>query len=391
METKLLFSFPETVLKSLSAWLLHSLWAGVVLAVLASVVMLATRRAPARKRYNLLLACITCFALMMCVILGVGLYTFTGHGTISGIVPVLNQPVAPAIIPAHQQPPVFTARLLQLVDEYSLAIVSAWMIVVLARSLRLAGALYNIHLLRSRNNEPVTAAWQQRLEQLAVSIGLNRHVSLLQSHAVSVPMVIGHFKPFILLPFSLVTSLPASQVEAILLHELAHIARRDYLVNLLVNLLETIFFFNPAVIWVSSLLRKERENCCDDMTVRHVSDPRDYIEALLWCQQRQQDPAPAFATALLDQPRHLLGRVKRIINKNNNRTLNNMEKSIVSISLVTAGLLVMAFTVKTDVPERSGHASTNAVPKCPENGSVFLNDYWNRQYLVRDTVPPPPP
>jgi len=90
-------------------------------------------------------------------------------------------------------------------------------------------------------------------------------------------MVIGLVKPAILVPLGLLSNLPPGQVEAVLLHELAHIRRKDYLVNLLQSFAEAIFFFNPAVLWISSLIREERENCCYDIAIGGIKNKNKFI------------------------------------------------------------------------------------------------------------------
>src|ERR1700749_4616836 len=119
--------------------------------------------------------------------------------------------------------------------------------------------------------------WNERMQQLAALMGIRQTISLLESGIAKVPMVIGHLKPVILIPIGLLTALSAEEVEAILVHELAHIKRRDYLVNMLQSLMEIIFFFNPAVLWISQLIKTERENCCDDMVVEQSSNRISYI------------------------------------------------------------------------------------------------------------------
>ena len=109
--------------------------------------------------------------------------------------------------------------------------------------------------------------------------------SLLESAIVKVPVVIGLLKPVILLPLGLLSNLPPDQVEAVLLHELAHIRRKDYLVNLLQSFAEVVFFFNPALLWISSLMREERENCCDDVAISHIKNKKQFIHALVAFQE----------------------------------------------------------------------------------------------------------
>ena len=119
------------------------------------------------------------------------------------------------------------------------------------------------------------------LERMAKRLGLARAVEVLQSTLVKTPVVVGYFRPAILLPLCVVTGLPEAQLELILAHELAHIRRHDYLVNLLQTLVETLFFYHPAVWWLSRQIRNERENCCDDVAMAAVGSRADYGRALL--------------------------------------------------------------------------------------------------------------
>ena len=94
------------------------------------------------------------------------------------------------------------------------------------------------------------------------------------------PVVIGYLRPVILVPVGMLAGMPAAQVEAILLHELAHVRRRDYLANLLQTVGEGFLFYHPAIWWISSVIRSERENCCDDLVVEASGDAREYAAAL---------------------------------------------------------------------------------------------------------------
>jgi beta-lactamase regulating signal transducer with metallopeptidase domain len=106
-----------------------------------------------------------------------------------------------------------------------------------------------------------------RISELSEQLHIKRSVQLLQSPVATVPAVVGFFKPVILFPAAMLAGLSPSEIEGILIHELAHIKRQDFLVNMLQHFIEMIFFFNPAVLWVSSLIKIERENCCDDIAV----------------------------------------------------------------------------------------------------------------------------
>ncbi len=109
--------------------------------------------------------------------------------------------------------------------------------------------------------------WQERLSVLTRRLGLSRPVGLLESCLAGVPVVMGHLRPVILMPVGLLTGLPAGQIESILLHELAHIRRYDYLANMLQTSVEGLLFYHPVVWWMSGVIRAEREHCCDDLAV----------------------------------------------------------------------------------------------------------------------------
>lgn len=127
-----------------------------------------------------------------------------------------------------------------------------------------------------------------------------------------IPMVIGHLKLVVLLPIGLLFGLPPAQVEALLIHELAHIQRRDYLVNLLLSVLEMLFFFHPAIWWMGAVVRLERECCCDATTVRFSGDFLSYAKAL-GALPRWQASTPGMAMAATGRHKELLFRIRRIL------------------------------------------------------------------------------
>jgi beta-lactamase regulating signal transducer with metallopeptidase domain len=130
-----------------------------------------------------------------------------------------------------------------------------------------------------------------------------------------------------------------AQVEAILLHELAHIQRSDYLVNFLQTLLETLFFFNPAVWWLSSLIRAEREHCCDDLALAHMTNQMAYLKALVHFEEyRLSTPRQAVA---FGGSRGVLTRMERIA-RGKNRALGKLELAILGFVLLLCTLFIAA-------------------------------------------------
>ena len=134
-------------------------------------------------------------------------------------------------------------------------------------------------------------------------------VEILESAAVAVPTLVGWVKPVVLLPAAALAGLTAVQLEAILAHELAHVRRHDYLVNLLQSIVETLLFYHPAVWWVSAEVRAEREHCCDDLAIAVCGDRLVYVSALaeLTSIERQVFALAATDGSLLTRVRRILG------------------------------------------------------------------------------------
>lgn len=134
--------------------------------------------------------------------------------------------------------------------------------------------------LKHKDCENVDIEWKNRFDILARRLCIDKNISVRNSYQVSSTCIIGHFKPVILLPVGLLISLPTDQVEALVLHELAHIKRNDYLVNSIQCFVRLLYFFNPAVLWISSKVDVERENACDDIAVQYCGSPKLYARSL---------------------------------------------------------------------------------------------------------------
>src|SRR5262245_44950563 len=156
-----------------------------------------------------------------------------------------------------------------------------WLLGVVFFSVRLAGGWLYTQRLKSYGTRPLEEGWEQTLRRLCDRLRAPRPARLLESALVKVPMVIGWLRPVILLPVGALTGLTPQQLEAIIAHELAHIRRHDYLINLLQAVVETLLFYHPAVWWVSRRIRQEREHCCDDLAVAVCGDALSYARALL--------------------------------------------------------------------------------------------------------------
>ena len=159
-------------------------------------------------------------------------------------------------------------------------VVMVWIAGIAVLSVRLAAGWISAARVRTAQSRPAPPEWEQALARLALRMGITRHVRLLVSPRVDVPAVLGWLRPVVLAPVAALSGLPAEHVEALLAHELAHIRRHDYFINVVQGIVETLLFYHPAVWWVSHQIRNERELCCDDLAVAATSDVLTYARAL---------------------------------------------------------------------------------------------------------------
>jgi len=189
------------------------------------------------------------------------------------------------------------------------SIVAIWLAGVVLLSSRLLVSWIRAKRLVRRASRPASHAWQRVAAQISDALGLRRAVTLLESAAVEVPSVIGSLRPVILLPASALTGMTPEQIEMVLAHEMAHIRRHDFLVNLLQALVETLMFYHPAVWWMSRCVRIERENCCDDLAVAVCGNPIQYARALTRLEELRASALPVVVAA---NGGSLLERIRRI-------------------------------------------------------------------------------
>ena len=291
--------------RTLGWTLIHFLWQGAALGLLTWLALSLMRGASAQARYGAACA----FLLLM---VAVPVATFL----------VLQQdaPVPPGAWALQAAPPpaAIDAPLVQRIkgslDPAMPWLLGGWAAGVLLLSGRFLGGWLQVQRLRRRSASPAPAEWHLVLSRLCRELKLSRTVRLLQSAAVEVPTVLGWLRPVILLPACALTGLAPLQLEAILAHELAHVRRGDFLVNLLQSLVEALLFYHPAVWWLSGRIRAERELCCDDVAAALCGDPLILARALTDLETLRESLAPsphplalaANGGSLMYRIRHLL-------------------------------------------------------------------------------------
>ena len=303
--------------------LIHSLWQGAAVAAVVALLLLVLPRRQANARYAVcclaLLAVTGSFAATFLLVGGdvaetppVAADVAAGPNEASSPVeapaPVATAAAAPAPPPTGEAGGVLR-RALSRVAPHVQWLVPAWLCGVLALTVWHLGGWIAVHRLRSVAVRPVSTDWTSQCAALSRALGVRRCVRVLQSALATTPMVVGLLKPIILLPAGVLTGLPTPQIEAILAHELAHVRRWDYLVNLLQGVVETVLFHHPAVWWLSHRIRLEREYCCDDLAAGLSGSRVDYARALVGLETSRAPVAPAVAAG----GGSLLARVRRIV------------------------------------------------------------------------------
>jgi beta-lactamase regulating signal transducer with metallopeptidase domain len=197
------------------------------------------------------------------------------------------------------------------VASYLPILVWAWSSGVLGLSIRSLGGWAVAVRFARRYTRPAEEYWEAKFRVLAKRLAIARPVRLVISGVAQVPAVVGSLRPVVLFPASLLTGLSPEQIESLLAHELAHVRRHDYLVNLLQTAAETLLFYHPAVWWISRNIRCERENCCDDLAVEACGSSVTYARALTQLEVMRSTPRLAMAA----DGGSLLSRVERILQR----------------------------------------------------------------------------
>jgi beta-lactamase regulating signal transducer with metallopeptidase domain len=214
--------------------------------------------------------------------------------------------------------------------------------------------------IKSNGLHRVNISLRSFVRNVAIQLGIKQEVKVFLSEVIKSPMTIGFLKPVILVPLASIGQLSTEQMEAVLLHELAHIKRFDYLLNILLSLIETILFFNPFTQLIGKAIKKEREDSCDDWVLQFKYRPDVYAEALLRIAYLQA--APAFAMTAVNTKNDLLSRIKRMAGKTDNR-FNYKQQLLVLLLLmcITCSIAWLLPNEQHQKSEKGSKANTKKV------------------------------
>jgi beta-lactamase regulating signal transducer with metallopeptidase domain len=249
---------------------------------------------------------------------------------------------------------------------------------------RLVAAYRHVYFIS--NKQLIEPPFQLQVFASSVSsqIGITKKISVWISDHVDVPATIGFLKPVILIPFASINNLSALQLEAIILHELSHIKRNDYIINLFISVIETILFFNPFIVLFSNVIKRERENCCDDFVLQYQYDPHSYASALLRLEQSRQGKLQ-LAIGSVSGKKQLLSRIKRITNAGVVSRQFNYGQKLLALLLVTFIICSVAWLSPAD--KKAGSNSLNNEEKAIVLVSKKLPSKTGNAGIMRGEIP----
>jgi len=361
----------------LAAVLLHFLWQGALVGVLAWMLLSALHAARPQARYA-----VACLALLACVLLP--LLTFARLSL--GDTPVANTAAAlgeTAIVAGTSENASMLSTLSSSANPVMPWIVALWAAGVGSLALRMACGLWWVRRLRASPACGDAQRWEVCVDRLAWRFGIRRRVAVRLIEDGDSPLSVGWWKPMVLLPAAIVANMPAPLLEALIAHELAHIRRHDYLVNLLQGVVEALLFYHPVVWWLSHRIRIERELVADDLAAKQLGDPRRLALALSQLDRLgiARSPIPHTALAQAAHGGQLMSRIRQLLRPEHRIVGGTL--LLPAVGIVALGIAFQAYAKLGSAPTGTRTTSTTEVPPPPPPPPPLGPS--------SPTAPPPPP
>ena len=326
---------PPSMIEALSWTIVHSIWQGALVFILLYLTLNLIPEKNAIARYRLSLGALTMMGIF-------ALLTFTWYyAPISQ--DVLHESSGDLIMISGQlTDSILSFSFKQYIGAHLDFIFQIWFIGAVIFSLRfLLGFGYLKFLTLPRNTKKFNYL-DNLLFRVKNKTGFFRDIKIFASNKIITPIVVGWIKPTILIPIAIVNQLSAKDVETIIAHEIAHIKRHDWIVNIFQSFIEVIFYFHPATWWISAQIRQERENACDDWALQNGYDRLDYVKLMCRVKEIQNQPLPTLALGFSPSKNNMVKRIQRILG--NTQKQYQMKNRILAFGLLLAIGLGYAFT-----------------------------------------------
>lgn len=295
--------------------IINSLWQGLLIYFMLRVIFMFSNNLSSSKKYVLAYSSLLAITVWFLCTLIKQIYLFNWLATVPAKLPA--SPLLLTLPAGINQVDGESLRYYYNIEGLLPYIAAIYLLGLVFNTFRIISANKKLNIIRKA--AIIDLALQQQVKKFAERLGIGKQVSIGLSNMVAVPCMTGYIKPMILLPFTLQTYLSASEIEAIMLHELAHIKRNDYLLNILQQVIAILLFFNPCAQLISKMINEERENSCDDLVVKAEAEPITYAKALLKLAQNSQSDRQ-LALAATGKKYHLLNRIERIMKTKQQKT-----------------------------------------------------------------------
>jgi len=328
--------------------LFDSLWQGALVAAGLYLLLFLFRHKKPQLRY--LLSCLTMLAVLALIINSIVSYTAPGRATVSAAQTETSpqtgvsetSAISSEAAPGAQ---ISTPLTLKIKDTLNPWLFFVWLTGVMFITLYHLAGWYRTRGLLTKGVEEFDRDRQNRLRELIQKVDVKRPVRIVRSLIANIPCVVGWVKPMVLIPVGALSGLTENELEMIIIHELAHIRRHDVLINYLQAVMETLFFFNPAVWLISRRIRVEREHCCDDTAVQITGDKIKYVKALTNLEETRAVAAHLSPAA---NSGSLLERIRRItVGTGPERRVGSVIVNLLSVIILVGAV----FTVLSILPD----------------------------------------
>lgn len=356
------------VIENIGWTIVHSLWQVTLIVSLTALILKGIKESKAALRYNISFA-----ALVFCLIAMASTFIILqGHNQ------EVSEPFSLMIIPIQEVLSDEKNWSKVIIQTWVNWVAAIWIVGLLVTSLKNVLSLLLVNKLRRKGLQNPSIDWMNKFEDLVIQSKISRKIQFKISQLISSPMTIGTLKPIVLVPVGFFSELSPSEVEAILLHELAHIRRNDYLFNIIQSFISSIMFYHPAIWYLNTQIRTERENACDDFSVKKINHANSLIKALGMLQIKYSKTQNKMAMNLFNNKGSVLDRIKRLSQFEGRSKVNRNGNVWVPMTVLFIGILMASFRYKEQVSD------------------IFLNDKYvslqdDSAKTSKPNLPPPPP
>ena len=322
----------QPLIKAFGWSIVNSLWQSALIYGILFLLLISLPKLAAKFKHNLAF----CSILLM-----FGCFVYNFWSQVSNNISNKSDVISTGNSYAYQYFNDVPRSLSDKIEQYFPLVVTFYIIGIVLQMFVIGKGYNRLSKLKRNNLTNIPDAWTTIFENVTSNLKINKTIKFHLSELVNVPLVIGYVKPVVLFPVALVNQLDNDQVEAILIHELSHIRRNDFLLNLIKTAIETFLFYNPFVWMAGRFIHIEREHACDDLVLKVTGKPLNYAHALLKLELLKDKSSPAYALAATGKTQNLYQRIKRITNMKTNYL--NAKQQMAALTLGIACLFSIAW------------------------------------------------